>query len=89
MSEPLIESNIKGLRWRDLFAIIGCTASIMIAVLSIKSDVKEIKSAIVADARVYELKFMTIETTLKALQAQIDVIRSDVYINRKNIEINK
>lgn len=82
MEQPIIESNIKGLRWRDLIAIIACTASVMVAVLSIKSDVKEIKTIIAADARVNEIKFSTIETTLKALQVQIDVLRVDI----KNIE---
>ena len=85
---PIADTNIKGLRWRDMITIIVCTASIVATILgamsSIKSDIRDIKS----DGRIYELKIVTIETTLKALQVQIDAIRNDVYVNRMNIQQN-
>lgn len=90
IDRPIADSNIKGLRWRDLITIVVCTATIVASVLgvmsSLKSEIRTIKSNNVSDSRLIELRLSTAEATLRALQTQIDGLRTDIYINRRNIE---
>lgn len=84
--KPLIDRNISGLRWRDLAILIGCTTTVVATILGVKNDIKDLRQQKVSDERLMELRVSTMEANVKALNQQVDALRTDVIINRRNID---
>lgn len=87
---PIADQQIKGLRVRDLIVIITCTASIVVTVLTayfnLQSTVTKNTIFNSGEAKVYELRLSIEEATSKALQLQVDALKTEIFISRRNIE---